>query len=276
MAPTLSTEALEFYHTYGYYHPIRVLSVQQAADLYRRVEAFEADHPDDSKSAFGLNSHLAFPWLYDLVRARAILDAVEAVIGPDILCWSAGFFTKEAGDPARVTWHQDSTYWGLEPTDIVTAWVAFTPSNRANGCMRVVAGSHTRGQIAHADTFAADNMLSRGQVLAAEVDPAETRDIELQPGEMSLHNVRIVHGSEPNRSVDRRMGFAIRYIPTYVRQIGGRTMAVLARGVDTYHHFDLVERPAADFDASARARQQEALRRVEPILFAGADRPSAR
>ncbi len=112
--------------------------------------------------------------------------------------------------------------------------------------------------------------------MAAEVDPAETRDIELQPGEMSLHNVRIVHGSEPNRSDDRRMGFAIRYIPTYVRQIGGRTMAVLARGVDTYHHFDLVERPAADFDAPARARQQEALRRVEPILFAGADRPSAR
>ncbi len=255
---------------------IRVLSAEQAGDFRRRVEAFEADHPDDKKTAFGSNTHLLFPWLYDLVQAPAILDAVEAVIGPDILCWSAGFFTKEAGDPARVTWHQDSTYWGLEPTDIVTAWVAFTPSNRTNGCMRMAAGSHTQGQIAHADTFAAENLLSRGQVVAAEVAEAEARDIELQPGEMSLHHVRIVHGSEPNRSDDRRMGFVIRYIPTYVRQIGGRTMAVLARGVDNHHHFDLADRPAADFDAPARARQREAFRRVEPILFAGADRPSAR
>ena len=276
MATTLSPEAVEFYRENGYYFPHRAITAGRAARLRRRVEAFEAGHPDDRKKALGSHSHLLFPWLYDLVHEGAILDAVEGLIGPNILCWSAGFFNKGARDPVRVTWHQDSTYWGLEPTDIVTAWLAFTPSNRVNGCMRVVPGSHARGQIDHRDTFAADNLLSRGQVVAADISETDAVDIELEPGEMSLHHVRMVHGSEPNRSDHRRMGYAIRYIPTHVRQIGGRTVATLVRGVDDYHHFDLAIRPAADFDRDALARHADAMRRIEPILFAGADRRSAR
>ncbi len=275
MATTLSADAVQFYRENGYYFPIRAFTVEQAAEFRRRVEAFEASNPDDKTKAFGANTHLLFPWLYDLVHEPAVLDAVEGVIGPDILCWTAGFFNKRAHDSAYVTWHQDSTYWGLEPIDIVTAWVAFTPSNRGNGCMNVVPGSHVRGQMDHADTFASDNLLSRGQVIAIDVDEFCAVAFELEPGEMSLHHVRIVHGSEANTSDDRRIGLAIRYIPTRVRQIGPRTMATLVRGVDDYHNFDLVDRPAADFDGPALARHAESLRRLEPILFAGAERSSA-
>ena len=122
------------------------------------------------------------------------------MIGPDILCWSTGFFTKNARDPSYVSWHQDSTYWGLEPPDIVTAWVALSDSTLANGAMRVIPGTHLMDQLAHHDTFAPDNLLSRGQEIAVEVDEREAVALELRAGEMSLHHVRLIHGSDPNPS----------------------------------------------------------------------------
>ena len=123
-----------------------------------------------------------FPWLYDLTLNNQVLDAVETVLGPDILVWSAGFFHKDAASKDFVSWHQDSTYWGLEPPDIVTAWIALTPSLPESGCMRVVPGSHKKGQIRHTDTFSDGNLLSRGQQVNVEVDEETAHDIALQPG----------------------------------------------------------------------------------------------
>ena len=162
-----------------------------------------------------------------------MLDAVEQVIGPNILVWGSSFFIKEPQNPSFVSWHQDSTYWGLEPADIVTAWVALSESIHENGAMRVIPGSHKLDQAPHRDTFAADNLLSRGQEIMVEVDESKAVELRLQPGEMSLHHVRLIHGSEPNPSTKRRIGFAIRYVPTYVRQAAGlRDSATLVRGVD--------------------------------------------
>ena len=121
--------------------------------------------------------HLLFTWLDELVRDDAVLDAVEGVIGPDILCWASSFFTKEAHDPSYVSWHQDLTYWGLEPADIVTAWIALSPSTPESGCMRVVPGSHKRDVLPHTETFAAHNLLSRGQEVQVEVDEREAKDV---------------------------------------------------------------------------------------------------
>ena len=194
-----------------------------------------------------------FTWLDDLIRDPRILDAVEDLLGPD-LCWSSSFFIKEARDPAFVSWHQDSTYWGLSEPDVVTAWVALSESSIESGAMRMVPGTHTE-QVAHRNTFAPDNLLSRGQEIMVEVDEARAVDVVLHPGEMSLHHVRMFHGSPPNRSADRRIGYAIRYIPTHVRQIAGAgDTATLVRGVDAYHHFLPEEPPAADLDPAARAR----------------------
>ncbi len=260
----------EAYQSQGYLSPIRAISEAEAARIADLVARIEQEHGEDAGALLRSNIHMLFPDLFDLVCNLAILDHVEDILGPDILCWSASFFSKPAEDPSFVSWHQDLTYWGLEPADIVTAWVAITPSNRENGCMRVVPGSHQPGQLGHSDTFGNDNLLSRGQVLDVPVQEDEAVDLILHPGEMSLHHVLIVHGSEANLSPRPRHGFAIRYIPTYCKQIGGRTTALLVRGEDRYNHFDPVPRPRADMDPEAVAFRAKAVAVVHAILMDGA------
>jgi non-haem Fe2+, alpha-ketoglutarate-dependent halogenase len=249
----LNETAVRQYHELGYYAPVPALSRAEATELRARLEAFEAGAGVLS-GKLRHKPHLLFTWLNDLVRHPRILDAVEDIIGPDILCWGTSFFIKEKRNPGYVSWHQDSTYWGLEPPDIITAWVAFTDSTAANGAMRVIAGSHKLDQVPHRDTFAAENLLSRGQEITVDVDEGQAAMLELAAGEMSLHHVRLIHGSDPNPSDDRRIGFAIRYIPTYVRQIAGsHDSATLVRGVDRHHNFEEEQRPLADMSAEAQA-----------------------
>ena len=250
---SLSEAAVRQYRDLGYCAPVPALSTAEAVTLRARLETFEAGAGVLS-GKLRHKPHLLFTWLNDLVRHPRILDAVEDVIGPDILCWGTSFFIKEKRNPGFVSWHQDSTYWGLEPPDIITAWVAFTDSNAANGAMRVIPGSHKMDQVPHRDTFAAENLLSRGQEIMVDVDESQAAMLVLAAGEMSLHHVRLIHGSDPNPSDDRRIGFAIRYIPTYVRQVAGsHDSATLVRGVDRYHHFEPEQRPDSDMSPAAVA-----------------------
>ena len=249
----LTEAAVRQYQEQGYYAPVRVMPRADADALRARLEAFEAK-AGILAGPLRHKSHLLFTWLNDLVRHPAILDAIEDVIGPNILCWGSSFFIKEPRNPGFVSWHQDSTYWGLDPADVVTAWVALTDSTMANGAMRVVPGTHRLEQIAHQDTFRPENLLSRGQEIMVKVDEREARMLPLSAGEMSLHHVRLIHGSDPNPSDTRRIGFAIRYIPTTVRQIAGsHDHATLVRGVDDYGHFEPEERPEADMSEQAVA-----------------------
>jgi ectoine hydroxylase-related dioxygenase (phytanoyl-CoA dioxygenase family) len=190
--------------------------------------------------------------------------------------WGTSFFIKEPNDPAYVSWHQDSTYWGLSHPDIVTAWVALSESDIPNGAMRVIPGTHLKDQLPHKDTFAQNNLLTRGQEVAVEVKNAEAVDMTPKPGEMSLHHVRIVHGSEPNRAHYRRLGIAIRYVPTYVRQTEGpRDYATLVRGVDRFHHFEAEPVPKVDFGDQERADHKRITEEAEKILYRGTDRVKA-
>lgn len=267
----LAPDAVEFYRKEGYFAPIRALSSAEALQLRADLERFETEHPDRS-SLLRSKTHLVLTWADALIRHRGILDAVEAVIGPNILCWGSSFFTKNARDPSYVSWHQDSTYWGLEPPDVVTAWIAFSESTPENGAMRVVPRSHLVDQLPHRDTFAKDNLLSRGQEIAASVDEAEAVTLALQPGEMSLHHVRLIHGSDANPSARRRIGFAIRYLPTHVRQVVGKQdSATLVRGVDTYNNFLPESAPAADLHPDALALQEDVVKRTRTVLM----RPAA-
>jgi non-haem Fe2+, alpha-ketoglutarate-dependent halogenase len=267
---TLTSTAVERYHRDGFYFPISVLTPGEAREYRRRLEAVEAERGGGTLTAeIRQKPHLLFTWLADLVRHPAILDAVEDVLGPNLLVWSTSFFIKEARDSAFVSWHQDATYWGLSEPDVITAWVAFTEATVENGAMRMVPGSHGE-QLAHRDTFAANNLLSRGQEIEVEVDEARGVDIVLRAGEMSLHHVRMVHGSPPNRSNDRRIGFAIRYIPTYVRQLAGEIDgAMLVRGVDEHHYYVPERAPAADLSPEARAHHAESVARSAKILYRG-------
>jgi hypothetical protein len=263
----LPEAAIEHYRQHGYYAPVPVMSADEAAAIRRRLDAHEASH-GVLKGSMRHKSHLLFTWLDGLIRHPAILDAVESVIGPDILCWSSTFFIKEARDPGFVSWHQDSTYWGLDPADIVTAWVALSDSTAENGAMRVIPDTQTLEQIAHRDTFAADNLLTRGQEIAVEVDERQAVMLTLQPGEMSLHHVRLIHGSDPNPSAKRRIGFAIRYLPTHVRQVvGTRDSATLIRGVDRFSNFEREFAPERDLSDAAIAFHAHVMGDQQKVLM---------
>jgi len=262
----LATEEIEAYHRRGIHFPLRVLVTNEAETLYSRY----ATHAELFKGRNNQKPHLLFPWLNALIRDPRIVDAVESIHGPDLWCWGAQFFAKPAGDAAYVSWHQDATYWGLSSPDVVTAWVALTPSTRMSGCMRVVPGTH-HAQLKHEDRFDDANMLSRGQEIAVDVDPGSVVNVELEPGEMSLHHVLLFHGSEPNRSAHPRVGFAIRYVPTHVRQLSPiRDSATLVRGHDAYGHFEPEENPRADMDPAAVAHHGAVIDRQLRILYAGA------
>ena len=272
-AAALDPAAVAAYKRDGIHFPVRVFDAAEAARMLARLEAIEARHGGRLPERLNQKPHLLFPWLNALIRDPRILDPVQAILGPDLLCWSAQFFAKDGGNPSYVSWHQDATYWGLSSPDVVTAWVAFTPSTVQSGCMRVVPGTQHR-QVAHNDTFAATNLLSRGQEIAVAVDESQAVDVVLEPGEMSLHHVLICHGSEPNRASHRRVGFAIRYISAQVYQTSGvRESATLVRGNDAQHHFDHEPAPEADMHPDAVARHAEIVDRQLKVLYAGAAKP---
>lgn len=273
MHRALTTFQIEQYQRYGFLFPLTAMSQSEANCLYDQFERLEQREGGRLSSRINQKPHVLLKWLNDLVRSPCILDPVEDILGPNILCWNSGFFVKNAHDPARVTWHQDSTYWGLSKPDIVTVWLAFTRSAIENGCMRVIPGTHMSDQLPHTDTFGKDNLLTRGQEIAVNVDESNAIDIELEPGQMSLHHVRLVHGSEPNRSPFRRVRFAIRYVPTYVKQLASITdSATLVRGTDTYGHFILEPAPEADFHPDAVAFHAKAFETFSRIAYSGAAR----
>jgi non-heme Fe2+,alpha-ketoglutarate-dependent halogenase len=276
MPKTLSNAALEAYRRDGYYFPVPALSPREVARFRGCLEAHEAKAGLPLQGNFRHMAHLLFTWVDELVHHPKIVDAAEDVLGPNLLCWTTNFFIKEANSPGFVSWHQDAFYWGLSKDDVMTAWVALSPANLQSGCMKFVPGSQTQDHLQHVDTFHKDNLLSRGQEIAVKVDSEKTVDCILDPGEMSLHHVKLVHGSEPNRSNDRRVGLAIRYIPTDVRQLKVRDSATLVRGIDRHGHFDHEPRPQRDLDEGALAAHADAVGRQVKALYAGTDKKEFR
>ncbi len=273
MAGPLTPEQAACYRARGYLAPLPAFEPDETAAMRRRFEALLAREGGVLSRATNTRPHLLLPWIDEVIRDPRVLDPVESILGPDILCWASGFFAKRPGDGAFVSWHQDATYWGLSSHEVVTAWIALTPSTPETGCLRVLPGSHAR-QLAHADSFAPDNMLSRGQEVAVAVDEAEAADIVLAAGEMSLHHVLIVHGSGPNRGGDWRIGLTVRYIPTHIRQQSPiRDSAMLVRGQDRYGHFEAERRPAADFAPEAVAHHRAVQERLNTITALGARQP---
>ncbi len=270
MPKILTQSQIDAYWRDGCIFPIRVMSEAQAAAFRARLEAFEKSAGGPLKGDLRHKSHLLFSWLGDLVRLDPIVDAIEDLYGPNLFCWTTNFFIKEANTPAFVSWHQDSTYWGLDRPDVVTAWVAFTTADETNGAMEYVPGTHTRDQIPHRDTFAKNNLLTRGQEIPVDdVDASRAVTVKLKPGEMSLHHVRLVHGSPPNPSNDRRIGFAIRYIPTTVRQVAGEDSATLVRGADAFGHFAHEPRPTHDMEPAFVQLHKDIAARNAQILYRG-------
>jgi len=270
--PKMLTEAqVAGYHRDGFALPLTAFSPDTARRYRADLEAFEArigtplsGSLTPSKRKYRARTYLLYRWAHELVSHPAILDAIEDVIGPDILVFTTTWFIKEPGTPHIAGWHQDATHFGLEPNDKhVTAWLALSDASLGSGCMQFIPGSNRRGQMPH--NYGLDASVNDAeQWIANPADVGSAVDCCLAPGQFSLHNTLTIHQSGPNRSQDRRIGIGISYVPASVRHIGSRRHpALLVRGVDRYGHFDLEKPPAADFDAlaeEAHARSFEGYR----------------
>lgn len=262
----LTAEHVARYARDGFLCALPALSTAEASDCRARLEAFEASQGHSLGRIPGqlrAKTHLLFPWLDALVRHPAVLDAVEDLIGPDLLVYHLTMWIKDPGDAAFVSWHQDGTYFGLDPADRhVTAWVALSDSTPETGCVTALPGSHRLGQLPHTSRLSAGNLLSNGQVVDAQLDAARSVPLVVRAGEFSLHHTHLLHSSAPNLGPDRRIGVGVSYIPTAVRHVGARRLtASLVRGEDRCRHFDPEPRPLADFDPEARAAHADACAR---------------
>jgi len=246
MPKMLSEANVKQFNDAGYISPITIFTPDEMVSYRTRLGEFETR--EGGKLAGGVRNkpHLFLRWLYDMVRHPKLLDAVEDLIGPDILLFHAQWFIKEPNTKDFVSFHQDSAYWALNEAQGLSAWVAFEYSGPENGCMQVIPGTHTVA-LEHEDKLAKDNMLWRGQTVKHEIDPAKAVDFVLQPGQMSMHHARIIHGSGPNGSGSRRIGYSIRYIPSHISRLGARESAMLVRGKDR-GNFDLEPAPRMDYD----------------------------
>ena len=217
-------EALaQTYERDGFAFPVDVISASEAQEIRDDLELAESDLAGDPEKLMLLRSYpdRLLPSFDRLIRNTRLIDVVTPILGPDLMVWSSGLFIKEADSSKIVTWHQDLNYWGLDSVNEITAWVALSPSTIESGCMRFVPGSHTRQIVPHTDTYDDNNLLSRGQEIAVEVDNSDGVDVILQSGQASLHHGHLFHSSGPNATANRRIGSAIRYISTSMKQNSG-------------------------------------------------------
>ena len=253
----------------GFLSAFPVLSADQALHLRANLETFEAENDGVLTGSLRFKNHLLFKWLSDLIRSPKILDAVEDIIGHNIMVWSTDWWIKEANSPQFVSWHQDSQYWGLDTDKLITVWVALSPSTIQSGCMRVLPGSHLGPDLVHEETYHDDNMLTRGQSID-DIDEDQAVNLLVDTGQAVLFAFRIAHASYPNQTDDRRIGLAIRYIPPDTQQqFSDQDSAALVRGVDNYQHFELEPEPRYDFDPVAVAFHKESEEIRRQILYHG-------
>ncbi len=274
MSKLLTPDQIEAYERDGFVFPIDVLQAHEVQSCRSQLQAWERergapiDFPEKSKS------YLLFDWADRLVHHPRILDAVEDVIGPDILVYHSTLFLKEARSPAYVRWHQDSTYFYLEPHLHVTAWVALSDASIAAGCMQALPGSHRWGAFEHDDKPDPMNMIRRGQGISGRFDEARGRYMPVAAGQMSLHHTDLVHASAGNDTDDRRLGFAISYIPAHVKPVGAvRPSALCVRG-RSHGHFVEEQRLRDPLSEQARVSHSQALALFRSLQDAGF-KPSA-
>jgi non-heme Fe2+,alpha-ketoglutarate-dependent halogenase len=240
---SLSQQQVQTYRATGFVAGIRVADTAEASRYRALFDALEAREGRDKAQIGLLDRHFDQPFLWELAAHPRILDCIEALIGPNILLLATHFFCKYGQEEKFVAWHQDVTYWGLEPPVALTAWYAVDDSDRENGCMRVLPGTHQGGIRAHGTSGLSGNLLSVNQ--EAPVTEEEERsavNLELRAGEISIHDGALIHGSLPNRSTRRRCGLTLRYVPTSVKPVTLNSMGktwktILVRGEDKERNF---------------------------------------
>lgn len=273
MGKALSEDAVMQYATEGYYSPIDILSAEDVIRFRTALEEYEAGSGGPINGPIRSKSHLLFPWVDDIIRHPKILDPVEDLVGPNILCWNSVWWIKEVNSDSFVSWHQDARYWGLNTDELVTVWLALSPARIENGCMHVAPKTHRGEMLPHQDNYHDHNMLTRGQEIISGIDKRTVVPMELNSGQISLHNVKLAHASGPNQGTDRRIGLSIHYIPTNARQLAVEwDTATLVRGEDHFKHFSLTPKTLEMFDPEAVKLHERATHATREIVFKDADR----
>jgi len=279
MGRVLTESMLSRFEADGFLFPVPIMSRTQAADLRRRFEAFD-DGPeagtDGSKlhRYYKFKTHLLFDWADAIIHNARLLDAVEDIVGPDILVWSTGVFDKPPQSPNRIPWHQDGIYAGFEGGRVVRAWVALSPARISNGTMKYLPASHRRGLLRHEDAIAetsAGSLATRGEHIVDELDTRNQVHVEVEAGEASLHHFAIVHGSEPNESGERRLSIAATFMSPDTRPMYGADCALLVRGHDEHGHWNLEHRMMGGLCAQDRAQHAASMAMRNRVFFGGAD-----
>ena len=257
----LTDEQVASYHYNGFLFPVPALTPDEVATCLAGLHRLEDELGSpvaDADVKWRSHAYAHSPWFNDLIRHPRILDAIEDVIGPNILVWTSTFFIKEPDSPTFAAWHQDGTYFGLEPQEQVCAWVALTDATAEAGCMEMLSSRGVPRQLHHAALGLAHSINRAGQTIVDTFDDSAPVAMALPAGSFSLHHELAVHRSAPNRAAHRRVGIGLNYIPTHVRVNGPvRLKAMLVRGEDNYGHFDLVDPPAAERDTAALTVHQE-------------------
>lgn len=263
---TLNAAQVQQYKDLGYICPVDVLDNNDATRLRAKLEGMEELQGKPLDKLQCNKSYLLYDWADELVHHPKILDAIEQLIGPNIICYMTNLFTKEAHTGNYVSMHQDAAYWGVDADDVVTAWVALSPATAASGVMKIEPGSH-KEVLPQVNTYAKDNLLTRGQEIEAKnLNLDKQIYMELAPGQMSLHHFKLVHGSDPNTSDDRRIGMAIRYVAADAKKIGKPESALLVRG-EAGDGFILEQRAKGRSKAQRNAEHLRALRRQFQNIF---------
>ena len=252
VAGSLTNEQVKHFRDHGFIYPFYAISQDEASDYVERLDTYDAMLGEEAQKQLKIKAHVAAPWIIKLAKNPNILNAVESLIGPDILLFGASVFAKKAQDTRFVSWHQDAAYYGLDPQEEVTCWLGLTDADLENGCMRVIPGSHLAPDAEHEETYDAQNLLGRGQTIHG-VDESKAAYMPVKAGEFSIHHERTWHASSPNPSDRRRVGIAFFYIPANTRSIIGRRTATLVRGEDKYNHWDQEPMPQHDLDPACMA-----------------------
>ena len=268
----LSSNQLKQYNDEGFVSPINIFSKEKAKEIRNEIELIENKIPNELEKSGRYNAHLISPLLDEVTHNSKILDAVQSLIGENILVCGTTLFIKNPNEKGFVSFHQDAKYIGLEPHNWVTAWVAITDSNEKNGCMRMWSGSHKDNLKEHEEKFNEGNLLTRGQTVK-NVPKLETTPLILEAGQMSLHHPTVVHGSELNKSNDRRIGFVIQsYIGTNVKQVLGKNSVQLARGVDKFNYHEKIGRPQKLLDENDIKLKKHENDNLQEIFYKGSDK----
>ena len=268
----LSANQLKQYEDEGFISPIDIFSKNRAHEIRQEIELIEREMPGELVKSGRYNSHLISPLLDKVTHDSKILDSVQSIIGKNILVCGTTLFIKNPNEKGFVSYHQDAKYIGLKPYNWVTAWVAITDSNENNGCMRMWSGSHKKDLKDHDQMFNEGNLLTRGQTVN-DVPTNQTIPLILKAGQISLHHPTVVHGSDLNKSNDRRIGFVIQsYIGTDVKQVLGKNSVQLARGIDEFNYHKSISRPKSLMDKNDLKVKKQENDNLQEIFYAGSQK----